>query len=242
MKRIFRGISLAQKGIEPSAININANIKLPMPKFYEDDESQEEEEPPKPNPAKQLKPPVQPPPPPKSPTNNAQKEPSFAQFGQFVQPQKTQSQQAKQEQPVPKQAPPQQHTQRSPPTPQQEEGSSNKIKEFDAYWSRLNTNHNKIDGGEVKNLCKNLAQRSNLSKAWKLCCHTHSGSLTKGQFYVFLQLVSSHQQLPDALSEQMKAIMSKIDKGNQAQREKERTVSQFSQLGSTTAFDNFGKS
>jgi hypothetical protein len=39
MKRIFRGISLAQKGIEPSAININANIKLPMPKFYEDDES-----------------------------------------------------------------------------------------------------------------------------------------------------------------------------------------------------------
>jgi hypothetical protein len=38
MKKIFRGISLAQKGIEPSTININANIKLPMPRFYDDDE------------------------------------------------------------------------------------------------------------------------------------------------------------------------------------------------------------
>lgn len=38
MKKIFRGISLAQKGIEPSAININANIKLLMPRFYDDDE------------------------------------------------------------------------------------------------------------------------------------------------------------------------------------------------------------
>lgn len=59
---------------------------------------------------------------------------------------------------------------------------------------------------------------------------------------MFLELVSSHQQLPDGLTEEMKAIISKIDKGNQLQKEKERNVSQFSQLGSTTAFDNFGKS
>ena len=52
MKRIFRGISLAQKGIEPSTININANIKLPMPRFYDDDEDSEEEAPVKPNPVK----------------------------------------------------------------------------------------------------------------------------------------------------------------------------------------------
>jgi hypothetical protein len=41
MKKVFRGISLAQKGIEPSSINIHANIKLPMPKFYEDDDDDE---------------------------------------------------------------------------------------------------------------------------------------------------------------------------------------------------------
>lgn len=52
MKKVFRGISLAQKGIEPSAINIAANIKLPMPKFYEDDDEEEEEEAVKPNPVK----------------------------------------------------------------------------------------------------------------------------------------------------------------------------------------------
>jgi len=37
MKKIFRGVSLVQKGHEPSLININANIKLNMPKFYDDD-------------------------------------------------------------------------------------------------------------------------------------------------------------------------------------------------------------
>ncbi len=42
MKKAFRGIALVQKGIEPSAININANIKLPMPKFYDDDDDDEE--------------------------------------------------------------------------------------------------------------------------------------------------------------------------------------------------------
>jgi hypothetical protein len=55
-----------------------------------------------------------------------------------------------------------------------------KMKEFEAYWAKLGTSSGKIEGGEVKNLCKNLAQRSNLSKAWKLCCLTHSGALTKG--------------------------------------------------------------
>jgi hypothetical protein len=42
----------------------------------------------------------------------------------------------------------------------------------------------------------------------------------------------------------MKAMISKIDKGNQnvKEKEKDRNVSQFSQLGSTQVFDNFGKS
>ena len=44
----------------------------------------------------------------------------------------------------------------------------------------MKTDDNKIDGNEVKNMCKNLSQRSNLAKAWKLCCHTHSKALTKG--------------------------------------------------------------
>jgi hypothetical protein len=44
MKKVFRGISLVQKGIEPSAINITANIKLPMPKFYDDDDDEDDED------------------------------------------------------------------------------------------------------------------------------------------------------------------------------------------------------
>jgi hypothetical protein len=41
MKKIFRGIALAQDNIEPSAININANIKTKMPVFYDEDSDEE---------------------------------------------------------------------------------------------------------------------------------------------------------------------------------------------------------
>jgi hypothetical protein len=36
MKKLFRAIALAQNKIEPSAININANIKTKLPQLYDD--------------------------------------------------------------------------------------------------------------------------------------------------------------------------------------------------------------
>ena len=41
MKKVLRGIALAQNHIEPSAININANIKTKMPVFHDDSEDEE---------------------------------------------------------------------------------------------------------------------------------------------------------------------------------------------------------
>jgi len=46
MKKILRGVALAQNKIEPSKININANIPVKLPCFY-DDSDDEDEEPPK---------------------------------------------------------------------------------------------------------------------------------------------------------------------------------------------------
>jgi hypothetical protein len=40
----------------------------------------------------------------------------------------------------------------------------------------------------------------------------------------------------------MKAAIARIDKGIQNNKEKDRNVSQISQLASTQVFDNFGKS
>ncbi len=40
MKKIFRGVSLAQKKHEPSSVNIEANIPLKMPIFYDDDDEE----------------------------------------------------------------------------------------------------------------------------------------------------------------------------------------------------------
>ncbi len=40
MKKLFRGVALHQSDIEPSTINIEANIKTKAPIFY-DDESDE---------------------------------------------------------------------------------------------------------------------------------------------------------------------------------------------------------
>lgn len=36
MKKILRGVALAQNRIEPSSININANIKTKLPVFYDE--------------------------------------------------------------------------------------------------------------------------------------------------------------------------------------------------------------
>jgi hypothetical protein len=38
MKKLLRGIALSQNNIEPSVININANIKTKMP-IFDDEES-----------------------------------------------------------------------------------------------------------------------------------------------------------------------------------------------------------
>jgi hypothetical protein len=38
MKKIFRGVALKQAKIEPSKINIEANIKTKMPIFYDEDD------------------------------------------------------------------------------------------------------------------------------------------------------------------------------------------------------------
>lgn len=38
MKKIFRGVALRQNKMEPSKINIEANIKTKMPTFYDDDD------------------------------------------------------------------------------------------------------------------------------------------------------------------------------------------------------------
>lgn len=41
MKKILRGVALAQNRMEPTSININANIKTKMPIFYDDDSEDE---------------------------------------------------------------------------------------------------------------------------------------------------------------------------------------------------------
>ena len=42
MKKILRGVALAQNRIEPSTININANIKTKLPVFNDDSDEEEE--------------------------------------------------------------------------------------------------------------------------------------------------------------------------------------------------------
>lgn len=45
MKKVLRGVALAQNKVEPSLININANIKTKLPIFHDDDDSDEDEPP-----------------------------------------------------------------------------------------------------------------------------------------------------------------------------------------------------
>ena len=107
-------------------------------------------------------------------------------------------------------------------SPQQ--GSQNsinqKIKDYDGYWNKLKTKEGiKIDGGEVKRLCNNPSNKHNLSKAWKLCCHKYTNCLSKGQFFIFLELIS-HKDLPQSLSPEIKNIIENIDKIVQSQIQK----------------------
>ena len=211
MKRIFRGVGLVQHGIEPTLVNINANIPNKAPKFYDDDDESDDEPPPSapkqqpPAPPRQPQPPTHQPPPVREPPRSQQ----------------------------PPSPPPQQQ-----PAPQKVDPSQ-KLKDFETQWSRLNTKNNRIDGAEVKHLCKNLAQRSNLSKAWKLCCRTHSGSLTKGEFFVFLEIVGSHR-LPESLSPEMKGAIAHFDSESKPKPTKDHHSP--SQIATSQLFENFGKS
>jgi hypothetical protein len=125
-----------------------------------------------------------------------------------------------------------------------------KMREFEARWSKLKVENNRIDGNEVKNLCKNLSQRSNLAKAWKLCCHTHSKALTKGEFFVFLELVAS-PNLPENLTPDMKNCIALIDQTNASTATSLKpnqpahntpTSSSARKMSGSNIFDNFGKS
>ena len=41
MKKIFRGVALAQKKMTPSTISINTTVPTKMPVFYDDDDDDE---------------------------------------------------------------------------------------------------------------------------------------------------------------------------------------------------------
>ena len=45
IKKVFRAIALLQNDIEPSTININANIRTKNPVFYDEDDSEDEKPP-----------------------------------------------------------------------------------------------------------------------------------------------------------------------------------------------------
>lgn len=47
IRKVFRAIALLQNDIEPSTININANIRTKNPVFYDEDDSEDEQPPPR---------------------------------------------------------------------------------------------------------------------------------------------------------------------------------------------------
>lgn len=94
-------------------------------------------------------------------------------------------------------------------------------------------------------MCKNLSQRTNLAKAWKLCCHTHSKALTKGEFFVFLELVAN-PNMPDHLTSDMKKCIALIDHSDKSSPVNTKSAveppSSSTKMASSHIFENFGKS
>jgi|JI6StandDraft_1071083.scaffolds.fasta_scaffold02021_17 hypothetical protein len=77
------------------------------------------------------------------------------------------------------------------------------MREFDQMWSRLETFDGMIRGDAVKTLYKKTANRASMAKAWRLCCRTTQGHLTKGELFAFLHLIKLAQEgkpLPDELA------------------------------------------
>jgi hypothetical protein len=67
-------------------------------------------------------------------------------------------------------------------------------------WSRLETFDGLVRGEIVKTLYKKVANKTSLAKAWRLCCRTSRGHLTKGELFGFLHLIKLAQDgkpLPD---------------------------------------------
>lgn len=56
----------------------------------------------------------------------------------------------------------------------------------------------------------NNANKNNLSKAWKLCNISEKGVLTKGEFFIFMNLIHS-PNIPDALTKEMKDLIKQIE-------------------------------
>ena len=53
-----------------------------------------------------------------------------------------------------------------------------------------------------------------MSKIWRLCCLTVKGSLTKGEFFVFRQIIKMHNDgvgVPDILTTEMFSAIASID-------------------------------
>jgi len=128
----------------------------------------------------------------------------------------------------------------------------NPLKAYDEYWKSLKTKNNLIDGTEVKKMfSNNSASKNNLSKAWKLCNISEKGVLTKGEFFIFMNLIHN-PNIPEALTKEMKDLVHQIEeacgyKKSQPQPTSQQRASSSSgpaQRPSTSkpndAFDKFG--
>lgn len=98
--------------------------------------------------------------------------------------------------------------------------SPSEMQEFDQMWSRLETFDGMISGETVKSLYRKAASRTSMAKAWRLCCQTMQGYLTKGELFAFLHLIKLSQEgkpLPEELAAEAKSIIKHIDGNNSAE-------------------------
>lgn len=98
----------------------------------------------------------------------------------------------------------------------------------------------------------NNLNKNNLSKAWKLCNISEKGSLTKGEFFIFMNIISN-PNIPETLTKEMKDIIMKIEDAcgykkaaQTAQSNQPRTSSssmgneKTKEKANSNAFDKFG--
>lgn len=71
-----------------------------------------------------------------------------------------------------------------------------------------------MNGNDVKKRFQSLGQKADLSKIWKLCCRTSKGNLSKGECFVFsqiLKLTNEGVAIPEFLTPEMLSAINKID-------------------------------